>query len=108
MNYGHFQPFSSGLGAGFWILIILIGIAAWALVALGIVWLVRSSRHQTPAAAATPLRYPMTPAEAILSERFARGEIDEDEFRARMTTLRGGPTPPPPPATPPAPPADQS
>jgi putative membrane protein len=30
---------------------------------------------------------PVTP-EQILAERFARGEIDEDEFWRRMTTLR--------------------
>jgi putative membrane protein len=29
-------------------------------------------------------------AEQILAERFARGEIDEDEFWPRMTTLRAG------------------
>jgi putative membrane protein len=29
-----------------------------------------------------------TPPEQILAERFARGEIDEDEFHQRMTVLR--------------------
>jgi uncharacterized membrane protein len=29
-------------------------------------------------------------AEQILAERFARGEIGEDEFWRRMTTLRAG------------------
>jgi putative membrane protein len=29
-------------------------------------------------------------AEQILAERFARGEIDEDEFWQRITTLRAG------------------
>jgi putative membrane protein len=29
-------------------------------------------------------------AEQILEERYARGEIDEDEFWRRMTTLRSG------------------
>jgi putative membrane protein len=36
-----------------------------------------------------PGRGPVT-AEQILAERFARGEIDEDEFWQRMTTLRAG------------------
>ena len=27
-------------------------------------------------------------AEGVLAERFARGEIDDDEYRQRMTTLR--------------------
>jgi putative membrane protein len=29
-------------------------------------------------------------AEQIVAERFARGEIDQDEFWQRMTTLRAG------------------
>ena len=29
-----------------------------------------------------------TPPEQILAERFARGEIDEDEFHQRMAALR--------------------
>jgi putative membrane protein len=33
---------------------------------------------------------PPVTAEQILAERFARGEIDEDEFWQRMTTLRAG------------------
>jgi putative membrane protein len=36
-------------------------------------------------------------AETVLSERFARGDIDEQEYRARLEVLRAssGPTPPP-------------
>jgi putative membrane protein len=30
-------------------------------------------------------------ARSILEERFARGEIDEDEFKRRLTTLGGRP-----------------
>lgn len=29
------------------------------------------------------------PPEAILAERFAKGEIDEEEYRTRLATLRG-------------------
>jgi putative membrane protein len=36
-----------------------------------------------------PDPHPVT-AEQILAERFARGEIDQDEFWQRMTTLRAG------------------
>lgn len=38
-------------------------------------------------------RSPRTPkdmAERILDERFARGEIDERQYRARQTALHGG------------------
>ena len=36
-----------------------------------------------------PVHAPVAP-EQILAERFARGEIDEDEFWQRITTLRAG------------------
>ncbi len=37
--------------------------------------------------------------ESVLAERYARGEIDEEEYRRRLATLRGGPAyPPGPPA----------
>ncbi|WP_211266209.1 SHOCT domain-containing protein, partial [Streptomyces catenulae] len=32
------------------------------------------------------------PAEQILAERYARGEIDEEEYHRRLTTLRGSPS----------------
>ncbi|WP_078964083.1 SHOCT domain-containing protein [Streptomyces durhamensis] len=35
-------------------------------------------------------RHPGTSPEQLLAERFARGEIDEDEYRRRLTVLRGG------------------
>jgi putative membrane protein len=37
-----------------------------------------------------PRAHGLAKAEQILAERFARGEIDEDEFWQRMTTLRAG------------------
>jgi putative membrane protein len=33
-----------------------------------------------------------TTPQQILAERFARGEIDEQEYRTRLATLRGNPT----------------
>ncbi|MFE6691807.1 SHOCT domain-containing protein [Streptomyces sp. NPDC057743] len=33
-------------------------------------------------------------AEQILSERYARGEIDEEEYQRRLATLRGSPSGP--------------
>ena len=64
----------------------LIGMAVfWAAVIYGIVALVRyTGRSGRPAGDSG--RAPA--AEGLLAERFARGEIDEDEFRRRMTALR--------------------
>ena len=92
----------------------------WIAVIVGIVLLIRYfNRRQVPGPGHHPWQAPPPPgyppgaatAEHILAERFARGEIDDDEFRRRLATLRGaaypGPPPqgPPPQAPPPAPPA---
>jgi putative membrane protein len=54
-------------------------LAFWGLVAWVIVTLVRqpADRHDT-----------RSDAEGLLAERFARGEIDEEEFNKRRATLR--------------------
>jgi putative membrane protein len=70
----------------------------WVLVAAAIIVLVRVlSRGQGPQAPyggtrlygqPGPARGHTTSAAQILAERFARGEIDEDEFHQRMAVLR--------------------
>jgi putative membrane protein len=55
----------------------------WGLVIFGVVWFVRGSRQSGP----TVLQPPEP--ERILQERFARGEIDADEYRHRLDVLRG-------------------
>lgn len=76
-----------GWGGG--VLFGLLTLLLIALVILGIIALVRyigrSADH-----ASGPGRRP-TRAEQILAERFARGEIDEEEYRQRLGTLRGPP-----------------
>lgn len=57
-------------------------IAFWGLVIIGVILLVRSGR-----AARSPLE--SRSPERLLSERFARGEIDEDEYGNRIAALRG-------------------
>jgi putative membrane protein len=59
----------------------------WALIVVGIVALVRfsSSAHQQDG------RLPFTDApspEQVLAGRFARGEIDETQYRERVAVLR--------------------
>ncbi len=51
----------------------------WALVGAGVVWLVRGRRG-----APSP---GVGEARRILDERFARGEISEDDFRQRRDLL---------------------
>jgi putative membrane protein len=58
----------------------------WGLIVVGVVALVRYLGRSGQQTAAPPLVRP-TP-EQVLAERFARGEIDEDEYRQRLDTLR--------------------
>jgi len=56
----------------------------WALVIVGIVLLVRYLGRTTGRSPGGDQRS----ATRILAERFARGEIDEEEYRRRLETLR--------------------
>lgn len=75
-------------GVGDWLamsLMMLMMVAFWGgLVAL-VVWLVRGSRDEGRR------EPPVEPARAdeVLAQRFARGEIDEEEFTRRRELLRG-------------------
>ena len=57
----------------------------WALLIIGIVALVRYLGHTGRQGAA-----PRPTPEQVLAERLARGEIDTDEYRERLDTLRSG------------------
>ena len=59
-------------------------IAFWALIIGAIVWAVRSATRDNRRAGSP---YP-TP-EQQLAERFARGQIDEPEYRERLAVLHG-------------------
>ena len=108
---GHARHFHHGIGWGGWVLWILLTVAFWALVIMAVIWLVRTiSAGRAPGrrfvggpswvtAQGGPTPSAVSPAEQILGERFARGEIDENEYRSRLAVLRGGP---PPTAAPPA------
>lgn len=74
-RYGHMDGWGwMWLGGLLWLIVL------GALVGL-IVWLVVRTSGQSPNA-------PHGEARRILAERFARGEIDEDEFRRRSELLR--------------------
>ncbi len=63
----------------------LIGVVVLVLIVVLIVFVVM--RMSAPSAAAPRSDRPS--AEDLLAERFARGEIDEDEYRRRRDALRG-------------------
>ena len=58
----------------------------WGVVILGIVALVRHLSGSGPSAG---VGGPRPTPEEVLAERFARGEIDAQEYRNRGDTLRG-------------------
>ncbi|RAX48225.1 hypothetical protein DQ353_16180 [Arthrobacter sp. AQ5-05] len=60
----------------------------WGALITGITLLVRSSRPELPAGRTMP---PLHTAEALLAERFARGEIDQTEYNTRLAVLQQKP-----------------
>ena len=74
----------NGMGWGGWIVMTLTMVAFWSLVVFGVIAIFRGDREarsdQIPRE-----RDPMQ----ILDERFARGEIEIEEYHARQDVLRG-------------------
>lgn len=73
-------------GVGGWIAMSLMMLVFWGVPIALVVWLIRSSFHPRQAAGAPP----RSSAEQVLAERYARGEIDEEEFTRRSEVLRQG------------------
>ena len=73
-----------GWGWGGWILTAVVLVVFFALLITAGVWAVRylggGGGHRSSASGRG--------AEDVLAERFARGEIDDEEFRTRVTLLR--------------------
>jgi putative membrane protein len=69
-----------GGGAGWWVWGSLMMILMLGVVAL-VVWLIVRSTHVTEGGRSSAAR-------EILNERFARGEIDADEYHDRLSKLR--------------------
>lgn len=70
-------------GAGWWFMVLLMLVIAIAVVVAVVVLLRGSALAPRPSAPASRAPDPR----AILQERFARGEIDEQDYRARMRAL---------------------
>ena len=71
-------------GAGDWTLMVLTMLLFWGLLAAAIIWLVRSSRPSNPVAPSSTSTHA---ADQLLAERFARGEIDSEEYTRRQAVL---------------------
>ena len=72
----------NGMGWGGWLLMTLTMVAFWAVVVFGIVALFRGTGEAVPRGGSH-----QRDALQILDERFARGEIDAEEYRSRQNQL---------------------
>jgi putative membrane protein len=87
MGYGGYYM-HNGYGMGWvgWILMTALFLLLATALAVGIVVLLRASRRN-----GSPSEHEgdgRPPADRMLDERFARGEIDEEEYRRRREVLR--------------------
>lgn len=83
MMYGY----GNGIGGWGYALMAIGMILFWGAVIYGIVALVRCTRRDGPQGR-EPAGPPAPEPGRLLAERFARGEIDEDEYHQRLTALR--------------------
>ena len=86
--------YGSGMSGWGYALMTVSMILFWGAVIFGIVLLVRyfGRSGQPPAAPPQSAEGPPSP-ERLLAERFARGEIGEEEYRQRLAVLRGADQP---------------
>jgi putative membrane protein len=75
-------------GIGGWLAMGLMMVAIWGVPIALLVWLVTRNLGSGQSQGTAP---PLADAEATLAERFARGEIDEDEFSRRSELLQARP-----------------
>jgi putative membrane protein len=83
MMYGWYNQ---GSGGGWWVLMMIGMVVFWTIFVIGIVYLVR---HYGPRRGEAPSTSSTTSAIAILKERFARGELTEEEYTRRRKLLEG-------------------
>ena len=84
MRYGN-----DGVGWGGWLIAVVMMVVFWGAIAWVVVTLIRHGAGDRGARTEPPAtRGP--DALAILDERLARGEIDEDDYRRRRDALREG------------------
>ncbi|MEN8233614.1 MAG: SHOCT domain-containing protein [Actinomycetota bacterium] len=76
-GFNHMSGFGWGMmGFGWFVGLLVVGVLVWAIV------------QATPRRSDTATRTVTASAETILADRFARGEIDADEYRRRLDALR--------------------
>jgi putative membrane protein len=76
-------------GAWGWFAMSLAALIVWGLIAAIAVLVVRTAEHDGPAGREAPAAGESRAkgAAALLAERYARGEIDDDEYKRRLAVL---------------------
>ena len=86
-DWGHMTGWGwVGTTLGSLLLLALLGLIAWLVV--------RAVQRPGDGPARPPRTAGQDTAERLLADRFAQGEIDEDEYRRRLATLRSAGTGP--------------
>lgn len=78
--------YNQGFNGGWWVLMMFGMVAFWAVLVIGIVSLVR---HYGPRGGGVVTQPPTSSSIEILKERFARGELTEEEYTQRRKWLEG-------------------
>jgi putative membrane protein len=78
----------SGMGTGGLVLMTLLVLGFWSVVVFGGILAFRALSHPSAGHQAPAPPPPTVDAERLLAERFARGEIDVDEYTLRRDLLR--------------------
>ncbi len=82
----HYWDGNGGFGWGGWLVMVTMMVIFWGALAWAVVTLARHySSAREPAMRAT-----QPYALGVLDDRYARGEIDDDEYNHRRDLLRGG------------------
>lgn len=86
MNWNH-EHMDSGWGVVMMVSMLLF----WLLVVVAIVWLVRTTRTSRLSWTPSPGGPGTANAEQLLAERLARGEIEPEDYQARLAALTSRP-----------------
>lgn len=84
-----FGSWGAGWGIGMMILSLLVWVLVIAGLGAGVWWLVRHGLRESRRLGSPSLPGPDDTAAEILRQRFARGEIDREEFEERRRVLSG-------------------
>ena len=79
-----------GIGWGGWVVMTVMMLVFWALLIFGGIALWQAMRRDTTRPAERPPADERSDALRLLDERFARGEVDVDDYQHRRELLRAG------------------